>query len=453
MSWPPIELSRLLGAAGAVMIYALLCLAVTRRALAKRRGCALFGGTGAPAWRIAYASQTGTAEEIARMTADTFRRAGVRAQLCALSELDAAALMDSERVLFVVSTYGEGDPPDNAAVFAQRLLGRALPLGHMHYAVLMLGDRSYARFRGFGKELDDWLAAQGARPLFAAIEVDRCAPAAIDAWYRQLGDLTGADDAPDWQGPAFAPWRLAARRHLNPGSQGNEIFHIELEPVGGAELPHWTSGDLAQIVAPADARPREYSIASIPDDGRIHLLVRLHRRPDGSCGAASGWLTRELAIGAAVPLRLRHHERFRLGDNAARPLILIGNGSGISGLRGHLKKRALAGSAPNWLLFGERNAAFDYHSRAELEAWRESGVLDKLDAVFSRDQPERRYVQNRLLESAAEIRRWIKQGAAIYVCGSLRGMAAGVDDALAAILGRAAVEELSLSGRYRRDVY
>ncbi|MDB6060484.1 MAG: oxidoreductase [Verrucomicrobiaceae bacterium] len=450
------ELLRLLLAIGAVSAYGLMCLLIARRETAKRRVETQFAGdahAAPPAWRIAYASQTGTAEEIARLTADTFRLAGVRVLLTAMSALDDAALVSSERILFIVSTYGEGDPPDNAALFAQRQMSRILPLGHLHYAALILGDRSYTHFCGFGQQLNSWLNAQGARALFPFIEVDRCDSASMNAWYQQLSHLAGTDDAPDWQGPTFTAWRLAARAHLNPGSQGNDIFHLEFEPAGETSLPDWESGDLAQIQAPTDVHPREYSIASIPRDGRVHLLVRLHRHMDGTYGAASGWLTQALHVGDNVPLRIRQHERFRLGENAARPLILIGNGSGISGLRGHLKARVEAKSGPNWLLFGERNSACDFHYRAELETWLENGALDKLDVVFSRDKPERRYVQDRILEASCALQDWINQGAAIYVCGSLKGMAGGVDDALAAILSRSTLDELSSTGRYRRDVY
>jgi sulfite reductase (NADPH) flavoprotein alpha-component len=152
-------------------------------------------------------------------------------------------------------------------------------------------------------------------------------------------------------------------------------------------------------------------------------------------------------------LRLRAHKRFRLDDNAERPLILIGNGSGMAGLRGHLKARAQTGQRRNWLLFGERQAAHDYHYRAELDGWQSDGTLERLDMVFSRDQGERRYVQDRLAEQGALVRQWVEQGAAIYVCGSLDGMAGGVDAALASLLGRAALDRLGASGRYRRDVY
>ncbi|TFW17393.1 sulfite reductase subunit alpha [Duganella callida] len=435
--------------------YALVCLApylrTRRKRLAAARAKAEAGAE--PGWIVAYASQTGNAEELAQQTAATLKLAGIPAQLSELSDLSADELRRAERALFLVSTYGEGDAPDAAAAFAGRLMTGSLALPQLHYAVLALGDRSYSRYCGFGRALDQWLQAQGAQSLFPRVEVDRSAADAIGSWRQQLSHLAGTSDAPDWSAPAFGDWRLAERVLLNPGSAGAPVYHLELEPLDVA-LPDWQSGDLAQIAAPADpAHAREYSIASIPADGRVHLLVRLQAREDGSHGVASGWLTQQAAPGATVQLRLRQHRRFRLEDNAGRPLILIGNGSGIAGLRGHLKARALAGQKRNWLLFGERNAAHDYHYRAELDGWQRDGVLEQLDMVFSRDQAERRYVQDRLAEQAVQLRAWIADGAAIYVCGSLDGMAAGVDAALATALGRDALDHLATSGRYRRDVY
>ena len=137
----------------------------------------------------------------------------------------------------------------------------------------------------------------------------------------------------------------------------------------------------------------------------------------------------------------------------ARPLILIGNGTGLAGLRAHLKARIANGHTRNWLIFGERNAAHDGFYGDELDAWHRGQLIEKLDLVFSRDQPERRYVQHRLCECADELRRWIEAGAAIYVCGNLKGMAPAVDAALIEILGAATVEALAADGRYRRDVY
>ena len=88
-----------------------------------------------------------------------------------------------------------------------------------------------------------------------------------------------------------------------------------------------------------------------------------------------------------------------------------------------------------------------------VQGWLASGDLARLDLAFSRDQAQKVYVQDRLRESAEQVRQWLDQGAAIYICGSLQGMAAGVDQALIDMLGAEAVERLIEQGRYRRDVY
>lgn len=401
---------------------------------------------------VAFASQTGFAEQLARQTASRLRTAGAAVQLLPLSQLDEAALIAAERILFIVSTCGEGDAPDGAARFARRVLPRSPSLGGLHYGVLALGDRAYQHFCGFGRGLDAWLLANGARPLFDRIDVDNADAAALTAWHHQLSHLVGTSDLPDWEAPAWDRWQLVDRRRLNAGSAGAPVFHLGLVPATGR--PTWESGDLVQVRVPADPdRPREYSVASIATDGRLELVVRLHQRADGEPGLASSWLCEGLALGDLLDLRVRPHMNFRLGENARRPLLLIGNGTGIAGLRGHLRARAAAGIQGAWLVFGERQSLHDALYADEIDAWLEDGTLTRADRVFSRDQAERLYVQDRLRAEAVQLREWVDRGAALYVCGSLEGMAAGVHAALIEVLGAARVEALLESGRYRRDVY
>ena len=404
-------------------------------------------------WLVVHASQTGSAEVLAKRSAELLATGGLAARAVCISALDRERLAAATRVLFIASTYGEGDAPDTAAQFAGRLMAAGLDLSHVHYAVLALGDTNYANYCGFGRALDAWLAQQGATRLFDRIDVDRGDARALAEWQHHVGRLAGTDDAPDWDAPAYGDWRIVARTLENPGSAGAALYRIALAPVRGT-LPAWEAGDLAQVSPPADPQhPREYSIASLPDEGRLELLVRLQRREDGSAGAASGWLCAQAAAADIVRLRLRAHERFRLGANAERPLIAIGNGSGLAGLRGLLKARIAAGRNDNWLLFGERNQIHDFLLRAELQAWRDNGQLTHLDLAFSRDQAERRYVQDVLRDRADRLRGWVERGAAIYVCGSLEGMAGGVHEALQSILGAPRLEQLAAEGRYRRDVY
>jgi len=357
-------------------------------------------------------------------------------------------------VLFVVSTYGEGDPPDAATPFWRAALQAAPALAGMQYGLLALGDRSYDQYCGFGRALDGWLQQAGASALFERIDVDRCDPAALQQWRQQLSHIAGTADLPAWEAARFEPWQLAARQHLNPGSAGGAVFHLELAPPAGQPLPDWQAGDLVQVQhADEPDRPREYTIASLPADGRVHLMVRQTQRDDGRPGLASGWLTAQAHVGEPIALRVRSHASFRIGDNSQRPLILIGNGTGLAGLRAHLKARADRGTPPAWLVYGERQAAHDAHYDAELRAWAAQGLLARLDRVYSRDQPQRRHVQHLLAEQTHTLREWLDSGAAIYVCGSLQGMAGEVDAVLREALGEATVDMLIEQGRYRRDVY
>jgi sulfite reductase (NADPH) flavoprotein alpha-component len=428
--------------------YVALCAGIWRAQWRKRAVASL------PAdWLVAYASQTGNAEFLAQRSAALLATGGLSARAACISTLDAAVLGRATRVLFIASTYGEGDAPDTAAPFAGRLMGAGADLAHLHYAVLALGDRSYANYCGFGRALDAWLTDQGATRLFDRIDVDRGDVAALGEWQHHVGRLAGTADAPDWEAPAYADWRIGERTLLNPGSAGAPLYRLALLPAAGA-LPAWEAGDLAQVSPPSDPdHPREYSIASIPSEGRLTLLVRLQRHADGVPGAASGWLC-EMAHGAdTIRLRVRAHQRFRLGENARRPLIAIGNGSGLAGLRALMKARIGQGVDDNWLLFGERNRAHDFLLKDELQGWVDAGWLKRLDLAFSRDQAARLYVQDLLRAQAPQLCAWVERGAAVYVCGSLQGMAGGVHEALGEILGAEALGALTADGRYRRDVY
>jgi sulfite reductase (NADPH) flavoprotein alpha-component len=506
--------ARRLWAAGLVACaYLLFCLFIVlreagRRRVVRRAAQALAAGTGAPIL-LAHASQTGFAEELAAATAKLLSDGGARVTLKSLAEVTAADLAEAGRALFVVSTTGEGDAPDAARRFIRDVMGASAPLNALSYGVLALGDNEYARFCAFGRTLDAWLARHGAAPLFDRVEVDNGDEAALRHWQSQVAHLVGVTDAPDWSRPRYGGWRLADRRRLNPDSPGEAAFHIRLEPLEDAT---WEAGDilevgprnapaevaallarqgldpaapvvaeeagtLAEVLswrrlphddAPAptaqalvDALPplphREYSIASLPADGGVELLVRAMRRADGKLGLGSGWLTAHAAEGGEIAARVRTNRGFHApGDD--RPLILIGNGTGLAGLRAHLKARVTlpsssVGRRRNWLVFGERTLAHDYFHRDEIEAWRADGGLERVDLAFSRDQARKVYVQHRLIQAADALRAWVADGAAIYVCGSLEGMSGDVHAALVSVLGAEAVERLSDEGRYRRDVY
>ncbi|HEX2759565.1 MAG TPA: hypothetical protein VHM27_03580, partial [Rhizomicrobium sp.] len=135
------------------------------------------------------------------------------------------------------------------------------------------------------------------------------------------------------------------------------------------------------------------------------------------------------------------------------PQILIGAGTGMAGLRAHLLYRRQKKLGGAWLLFGERSRARDLYYGDDIAAWQADGTLAKTDLVFSRDAATRKYVQHLVAEQGAEIGRWVRErDASILVCGGL-DMAAGVQEALVAILGEEKLDQMTQDGLYRRDIY
>ncbi|MDR6537910.1 sulfite reductase flavoprotein subunit alpha [Variovorax soli] len=413
---------------------------------------------------IAFATQTGHAERVALQTAAALRAAGVGTVVKTLAELSADALLHFRKVLWVVSTFGDGDPPDSARAFARRFAQQAGPqLRHVHYGVLALGDWHYATFCGFGRKLDHDLRSQGAQALFPMVEVDNGNPEAIGRWQRAIADAFdlrieawhALQPAAASSERAFEGWRLERRTLLNEGSQGDPLFEIELH---SASARNWEAGALLEVLphhpdgsAQPPLAPRSYSVASIAADGCIQLLVR-QARHDNGLGLASGWLTAHAPLGAHIDVRLVANPGFAAAEKDV-PCIFIGNGSGFAGLRSHLRERMQRGHGRNWLVYGERQAAHDAICADEIATWQALGKLQRTDLVYSRDQAQRVYVQDRLREAAGELRRWIADGAVVYVCGSLEGMAPGVDAALCEVLGAEGLDDLIAQGRYRRDVY
>jgi sulfite reductase (NADPH) flavoprotein alpha-component len=143
---------------------------------------------------------------------------------------------------------------------------------------------------------------------------------------------------------------------------------------------------------------------------------------------------------------------------------MIGAGTGVAPYRAFIEERIEQGATgKSWLVFGERNFTNDFLYQLEWQEYLADGALSRIDVAFSRDQPEKIYVQQRLWEARADLLKWVDDGAHIYVCGDEKGMARDVDVMLGRILaeaargddeaGRAKLKELSKAGRYQRDVY
>ncbi|MGW1835492.1 molybdopterin-dependent oxidoreductase [Streptomyces sp. NPDC002067] len=359
---------------------------------------------------------------------------------------------------------------------------------------LLSGPGSGKEVRSFTLDTREAGAPLGYEAGDALGVLPRTGPAVVAEWLA----VTGADAAADVEvaGVGTVPLATALERHLDPtrittgllrliaDRTGDRLLTRLLEPAAKAERARWAWGRqaldvLAEHPVRASAaewaaalprlRPRLYSIASSPlrDPYLIRLTVSVVRfaghRGRPRHGVASACLA-DAAAGAPVRVFVQRSAHFRPPADPAVPMVMVGPGTGVAPFLGFLQDRAARGhTAPNWLFFGERHRAGGFHHRAELEALRDAGTLTRLDTAFSRDQPEKIYVQDRIREHGALLWSWLRDGAHFYVCGDASRMAGDVDRALRDVVmahggldedGAAAhVARLAAERRYVRDIY
>jgi sulfite reductase (NADPH) flavoprotein alpha-component len=534
---------------------------------------------------ILYGSQSGNAESLAHKFADTLQRHSLSCSVLDMADCGKAELMAATTVLVVVSTQGEGDPPDRARSLWELLNSRKAPrLSHLRYAVLGLGDSSYEHFCEMGRQFDARLEALGAQRMHPRADCDVDFETAADAW---IGSVAGklaedsgtrvsvAEPARDTAAVAVAytrknPFhaelllnqRITASastkdvRHIELSLTGSELHyepgdaigivprndpqavdellsalpfsaeasvtvgnstislresllqHYEIGPISRSLLERYSSAmgepslkelladgsseslpermrgwhlvDLVQEFPPGrgvDAQaftqclrplaPRLYSIASSlrasPEEAHLTVsVVEYEVRGRKRRGVVSGMLAR-IDSGETLPIYVHRNAGFRLPAPDV-PIIMIGPGTGVAPFRAFVAERAALGApGRNWLFFGDRSFETDFLYQAEWLAWRKQGVLTRIEVAFSRDQPEKVYVQHRIRDCGAELWRWLEEGAHVYVCGDAQQMAPDVHRALTEVAERhgglseeRAAEyfsELVRQRRYQRDVY
>jgi sulfite reductase (NADPH) flavoprotein alpha-component len=536
---------------------------------------------------VLFGSQSGTAEGLAKKLAKMADAKGFAARVLPLNDYGKIDLSRETHCVLITSTWGDGDPPDNAAEAWAWLSGSEAPrLEHLHYAVLGLGDRNYSEFCGAAKKFDTRLQALGAKRLLACAECDVDYEQPAQAWMESLWGVlggSGRSEGTATPAPMLAEEtlvcsrtnphsaRLKTNRRLNGLGSAKDTRHFEImlgesglcyevgdalgvmpencpvlveellaalhfngdeavkdansnestlheallktwvitqpplgfiqaaaERSGNAELAgmlgpnqkraleDWLYGrDLVDVLracpgakfAPEEftsflrkLQPRLYSISSSPKahPGEVHLTivtVRYGAHGREKKGVASCWLADRVVPGeSSVPVFVQTSHGFRLPADNARAVIMVGPGTGIAPFRAFVEERRACGArGGNWLFFGDQRRASDFLYEEELLAMQKEGHLSRLALAFSRDQAEKIYVQNRMLESAAELWSWLEEGAHFYVCGDAKRMAKDVDAALHQVVVMAGgktqeqaseyVARLKSEKRYQRDVY
>lgn len=147
---------------------------------------------------LLHGSQTGNAERLARSFHERLLKAGQPARLEAMASYKFAQIKREQRLLIVVSTHGEGEPPDNALGFYNFLHGSQAPrLDQLRYSVLALGDSSYEHFCKTGRDFDERLAALGAEALVERADCDVDYEAAAETWFEQVCIALNQTAAPE----------------------------------------------------------------------------------------------------------------------------------------------------------------------------------------------------------------------------------------------------------------
>ncbi|HEU6447375.1 MAG TPA: sulfite reductase subunit alpha [Verrucomicrobiae bacterium] len=269
---------------------------------------------------ILFGSQTGTAEGLAKEIAKEAGGRGFTPSIFALNDFDKAGFAAAKKAVIISSTWGEGEPPDNAAGFWSWLNAGSVPrLEQLNFAVLGLGDKNYSDFCGASKKIDSRLEMLGAKRIHPRGECDADYEAAAKKWtdelWEKLGGATGATapapaipDGATITKPvktAFSkshpfPARLLKNILLNRGGSAKEVRHFEIG-LGGSGLnyevgdalgvmPENCSALVAEVVAAIGATGDEPVAV---DDGIIPLRRALVQKFD--LGKPPGELLVEIA--------------------------------------------------------------------------------------------------------------------------------------------------------------
>jgi len=214
--------------------------------------------------------------------------------------------------------------------------------------------------------------------------------------------------------------------------------------------------------------PRAYSIASARSDvgDEAHLLisaVRYDTHGRARKGVASNFVAERLKRGGKVRVKLKPNKHFRL-PAPDKNIIMVGPGTGVAPFRAFVQeRRATKASGKSWLFFGDRQYTRDFLYQLDWQDALADGSLTRLDVAFSRDTPEKVYVQHKIWDRRRDLVEWLDNGASFYVCGDAKNMAKDVRAALVAAFAdvkslsadaaEQAVAALERDTRYLTDTY
>ena len=214
--------------------------------------------------------------------------------------------------------------------------------------------------------------------------------------------------------------------------------------------------------------PRAYSIASSRREvgDEAHLLisaVRYESHGRARKGVASNYVAERLKRGGRVRVKVKPNRHFSL-PTPDTDIIMVGPGTGVAPFRAFVQeRRATEATGKSWLFFGDRTFTHDFLYQLDWQEALNGGALTRMDVAFSRDTPEKVYVQHKIWDRRAELVEWLDKGAYFYVCGDAKAMAKDVRAALVRAYAdvkslspeaaEQAVVTLEREKRYLQDTY
>ncbi len=212
---------------------------------------------------ILFGSQTGTAEGLAKRAAKEAGKRGFAAAVLDMAQIDPVKLANEINLLVIVSTYGDGEPPDSAKPLHASLQVATLPapLASLRYSVCALGDTNYTQFCKCGQDFDNYLERHGATRIVPRIDCDLDYEEKFTTWLNTALSHLGLQPIPT--GPAEAPVATAdppaayskknpfrapllASRPLNAPGSAKQVNHVEFDLSGSGLL--YEAGDALAVI-------------------------------------------------------------------------------------------------------------------------------------------------------------------------------------------------------------